>query len=177
MNDLSAKLSCCPIVIPILRRKERYLSHPNAQGLFSHAGKPLEHGLALNTPSIIFKAVSIRAGGQVVKGVLVGFGIMVILALIPVGHFVGIPFVPFIGGYFGISAASDNQSSPGRKAMIFGIWTGVLMLIVLAVAATIATALSGVMPLLIWGGVWVFTFYYASMSGLGAWYSELKAKG
>ena len=112
-----------------------------------------------------------------IKGVMIGFAIMIVLALIPIVHIAGIPFGPFIGGYFGISAAGNSQSSPGRKAMVFGIWTGVLMLIVLVVAATIATALSGVMPLLIWGGVWVFTFYYASMSGLGAWYSELKAKG
>ena len=48
--------------------------------------------------------------------------------------------------------------------------------VVLAIAGVIATIVSGVMPLLIWGGVWVFTFYYATMSGLGAWYSELKGR-
>ncbi len=112
-----------------------------------------------------------------VKGVMIGFGIMIVLALIPIVHIVGIPFGPFIGGYYGVSAASGSPASPGRKAAIFGIWTGVLMLIVLVVAASFATALSGVMPLLIWGGVSVFTFYYATMSGMGAWYAELKAKG
>ena len=112
-----------------------------------------------------------------VKGVMIGFGIMIVLALIPIVHIVGIPFGPFIGGYYGISAASSSSASPGRKAAIFGIWTGVLMLIVLVVAASVATALSGVMPLLIWGGVSVFTFYYATMSGMGAWYAELKTKG
>jgi hypothetical protein len=49
--------------------------------------------------------------------------------------------------------------------------------VVLVIAAIIATVASGVMPLLIWGGVWVFTFYYATMAGLGAWYAELKATG
>jgi hypothetical protein len=112
-----------------------------------------------------------------IKGVFIGFGIIIVLALIPIVHIAGIPFGPFIGGYYGITAARDGQGSPGRKALEFGIWTGVLMLIVLVVAAGIATALSGVMPLLIWGGVSVVTFYYASMSGLGAWYAELKAKG
>jgi hypothetical protein len=48
---------------------------------------------------------------------------------------------------------------------------------ILVISAIVATVVSEVMPLLIWGGVWVFTFYYASMSGLGAWYAELKAKG
>jgi len=112
-----------------------------------------------------------------IKGVFVGFGIMIVLALIPIVHIAGIPFGPFIGGYYGISVASDSQGSPGRRALAFGIWTGVLMLFVLAVSATIATALSGVMPLLIWGGVSVFTFYYGTMAGLGAWYAELRAKG
>ncbi len=112
-----------------------------------------------------------------VKGVLIGFGIIIVLALIPIVHIAGIPFGPFIGGYYGISSARDSQGSPGRKALVFGVWTGFLMLIVLAVAATFATVYSGVMPLLIWGGVSIFTFYYASMSGLGAWYAELRAKG
>ena len=112
-----------------------------------------------------------------IKGVMIGFVIIIVLALIPIVHIAGIPFGPFIGGYYGISAASSSTASPGRKAMIFGIWTGVLMFIVLVAAAAIATALSGVTPLLIWGGVSVFTFYYATMSGMGAWYAELKAKG
>ena len=112
-----------------------------------------------------------------IKGVFVGFGIMIVLALIPIVHIAGIPFGPFIGGYYGISVARDSQGSPGRRALTFGIWTGGLMLIVLAVSATIATTLSGVMPLLIWGGVSVFTVYYGTMAGLGAWYAELRAKG
>ena len=112
-----------------------------------------------------------------VKGVLIGFGIIIVLALIPIVHIAGIPFGPFIGGYYGISSARDSQGSPGRKALVFGVWTGFLMLIVLAVAATFATVYSGVMPLLIWGGVSIFTFYYASISGLAAWYAELRAKG
>ena len=110
------------------------------------------------------------------KGVLISFGIIIILAVIPIVHLAGIPFGPFIGGYYGITSVKDSSSSPGRKAFIFGIWTGVLMGVVLAIAGVIATIVSGVMPLLIWGGVWVFTFYYATMSGLGAWYSELKVR-
>ena len=110
------------------------------------------------------------------KGVLISFGIIIILAVIPIVHIAGIPFGPFIGGYYGIISTRDSSQSPGRKAFIFGIWTGVLMGVVLAIAGVIATIVSGVMPLLIWGGVWVFTFYYATMSGLGAWYSELKVR-
>ncbi len=110
------------------------------------------------------------------KGVLIGFAIIIILALIPIVHIAGIPFGPFIGGYYGISAARDSAATPGRNALAFGIWTGILMGVVLVIAAIFATVASGVMPLLIWGGVLVFTLYYASMAGLGAWYAELKAK-
>ncbi len=112
-----------------------------------------------------------------IKGVFIGFGIIIVLALIPIVHLAGIPFGPFIGGYFGISAAGGSQASPGRKAFAFGMWTGVLMFVVLAVSAAIANALSGVAPLLIWLGVAVLTLYYGSMSGLGAWYAELKTRG
>ena len=112
-----------------------------------------------------------------VKGVLVGFGIMIVLALIPIVHFAGIPFGPFIGGYYGVSAARDSTSSPGRKALAFGGWTGVLMGGVLVISGVIVTAVTGVSPILIWLLVCVATFYYASMAGLGAWYGELKVRG
>ena len=42
-----------------------------------------------------------------VKGVLIGFTIIIILAAIPIVHIVGIPFGPFIGGYYGISAVKE----------------------------------------------------------------------
>lgn len=111
------------------------------------------------------------------KGVLIGFVVMIVLALIPIVHIAGIPFGPFFGGYFGISAVDGRSASPGSKAFAFGTWTGVLMLVVLAVSATIAIAASGVSPILLWIGVVVFTLYYGSMAGLGAWYAELKTNG
>ena len=111
-----------------------------------------------------------------IKGVLIGFTIIIILAVIPIVHIAGIPFGPFIGGYYGISSVRGRAATPGRNALMFGIWTGGLIGIILVISAIVATVVSEIMPLLIWGGVWVFTFYYGSMSGLGAWYAELKAK-
>ena len=111
-----------------------------------------------------------------IKGVLIGFAIIIILAVIPIVHIAGIPFGPFVGGYYGISSVRGSTATPGRKALMFGIWTGGLIGIILVISAIVATVVSEIMPLLIWGGVWVFTFYYGSMSGLGAWYAELKAK-
>ena len=115
-----------------------------------------------------------------IKGVFIGFGIVLVLPFIPIVHFVGIPFGPFIGGYYGIAAAGASQGSPGRKAFEFGAWTGVLMLLVFAISAGIVDTVFDFernLRIIMWVGVWVFTFYYGSMAGLGAWYSELKAKG
>ncbi len=111
-----------------------------------------------------------------IKGVLVGLGVVVVLAIIPVVHFIGVPFGPFIAGYFGINAARDHPGTPGRKAMAFGLWLGALVGVVVVIAAAIVTVVGDfAYPFLLWGGVVVATFYYASMSALGAWYSGLRA--
>ena len=134
-----------------------------------------DDGLALSSPSIMFDASSICAGGQVVKGVLVGFGIMLILALIPIVHFVGIPFGPFIGGYFGITAAGEYSSTPAKTALIFGGLLGLIILLTTATAAIVLILLTDLNPWLIWLPVAGFTFYTSSMGALGAMYSQLRA--
>ena len=110
-----------------------------------------------------------------IKGVVVAFGIIIILALIPVVHFAGIPFGPFIGGYYGISSASHHPGSSGRNALIFGSIFGVLMLIMFVVGAVIVMLLIDFNPAVLWAGVVIVTLYYASMSALGAWYAGLRA--
>ena len=54
---------------------------------------------------------------------------------------------------------------------------GALVGIITVIAALIVTDV-GVFayPFLLWGGVVVVTFYYSSMSALGAWYAELRAQ-
>ena len=60
--------------------------------------------------------------------------------------------------------------------MAFGLWLGALVGVVVVIAATIVTVVGDfAYPFLLWGGVVVATFYYASMSALGAWYSGLRA--
>lgn len=111
-----------------------------------------------------------------IKGVFIGLGVVALLALIPVVHFVGVPAGPFIAGYFGINAARDNPGTPVRKALVFGLWFGGIVGVVTIVAAVIVTVVGDfAYPFLLWGGVVVATFYYSSMSFLGAWYSELRA--
>ena len=112
-----------------------------------------------------------------VKGLFVGLAVVVILAIIPVVHFVGVPFGPFIAGYFGINAVQSSPNSPGRRALSYGIWMGVLVGVFTIVAAIIVTIVGDfAYPILLWGGVVVATFYYSSMSALGAWYSGLRAQ-
>ena len=112
-----------------------------------------------------------------IKGVFVGLGVVILLALIPVVHFIGVPFGPFIAGYFGINAAKDRPGTPGRKALAFGLWLGGVMGGIAIVAAALVTVLVDFAYLWpMWGGVAVFTFYYGSMSALGAWYSGLRAE-
>jgi len=111
----------------------------------------------------------------VVKGVLVGFGIMLILALIPIVHFIGIPFGPFIGGYFGITAAGGYSPTPAKRALVFGGLLGLIILVTTATSAVVLTLLTDLNPWLIWTPVVGFTFYTSSMGALGAMYSQLRA--
>lgn len=114
-----------------------------------------------------------------VKGVLIAFGIMVVLALIPIVHFVGIPLGPFIGGYFGITSAGGNSRSRALNALVFGVFLGLLVFLFSAAVAASLTALLGLYPVMIWVwvGVVVFTFYTSSMGALGAMYSQLRSEG
>ena len=109
-----------------------------------------------------------------VKGVLVGFAIMMVLALIPIVHFVGIPFGSFIGGYFGITAAGGYSPAPAKRALVFGSLLGSIILLTTATAATVLTILTDLNPWLIWAPVAGFTFYTSSMGALGAMYSQLR---
>ena len=114
-----------------------------------------------------------------IKGVLFAFAIMVVLALIPIVHFVGIPFGPFIGGYFGITSARGNPRSRVLNALVFGVLLGLLVFLVSAAVTAILTALLGLNSILIWVwvGVVVFTFYTSSMGALGAMYSQIRSAG
>ena len=114
-----------------------------------------------------------------IKGVFLAIGIMVLLALIPVVDLIGIPFGPFIGGYYGISSAKTCGGSYAVKSVVFGGLLGLLLLLVLvlvAVALTLTIDLSQRFTLLLWMAVVVFTLYAASMAALGALYRQLKAE-
>ena len=110
------------------------------------------------------------------KGVLIALGIMLVSALIPLVHFVAFPASPFIGGYIGINSASAHGGSPASKSLIFGALLGFVIFFVLALIAGVLTLVVdlGRFLWLMWGGVFVLTLYTASMSGLGAMFSQLK---
>ena len=133
-----------------------------------------------------------KFAGPMLKGILLALGIMFLLMLIPIVNFVGIPFGPFIGAYYGMAAvraATGEVFPPGPptgaqigafavKAAIFGGLLGLLVsLILVAVAAslTVAIDLSGRIIFLLWLAVVVFTIYTATMAALGAMYSQIRA--
>ncbi|PKB79626.1 MAG: hypothetical protein BZY88_12470 [SAR202 cluster bacterium Io17-Chloro-G9] len=110
-----------------------------------------------------------------VKGVFIAFGIMLVLAVIPIVHFIGIPFGPFIGGYFGISAASSSGGTYAVKSLIFGALLGAMIFVVLAAVALILMAATGLNMVLVWLVAVVATMYVSSMSSLGALYAQLRS--
>ncbi len=120
-----------------------------------------------------------------VRGVFRGVLIIFIMPFIPIVHFVGVPFGPFIAGYYGIASAVADPGTAGRKALVFGVLFGLVMGGLFVVGASIVELVFGdalseaSAPLraLLWVGVAAATFYYASMSGLGAWYAGLRAQG
>ena len=112
------------------------------------------------------------------KGTFLALGIMLLLALIPVVDFIGIPFGSFIGAYYGISSARSNSGSYLFKAIIFGGLLALMVLLLLvavAVGLTLSIDLSHRFLWLLWLAVVVFTLYTASMGTLGAMYSQLRA--
>ena len=110
-----------------------------------------------------------------VKGVLVAFGIMLVLAVIPIVHFVGIPFGPFIGGYFGISAAASRTGSHAVKSLMFGALLGAMIFVVLAAVAVVLMVTVDLNLVLVWLAVVVLTMYVGSMGSLGAMYGQLRS--
>ena len=130
--------------------------------------------------------------GPMFKGILLALGIMFLLMLIPIVDFVGIPFGPFIGAYYGMAAvraATGEVFPPGPptsaqigafavKAAIFGGLLGLLLsLILVAVAASVMVTIdiSAKIMFLLWLAVVVITMYTATMAALGAMYSQIRA--
>ncbi|MCH8107238.1 MAG: hypothetical protein IIB30_02655 [Chloroflexi bacterium] len=109
-----------------------------------------------------------------VKGVFIALGIMLILPIIPIVHIVT-PFGPFIGGYFGISAAASSDRSSAVNSLIFGALTGGIIFVLLTAVAVALVVITGLPQVLIWLVVVVSTLYIGSMSSLGAWYSQLRS--
>ena len=113
-----------------------------------------------------------------IKGVLVGLGIILVCALIPIVHFIAVPASPFLAGYFGISFAKDNTDSYGVKGMKFGALLSLLILSVTGIAAAAVMSLldpTQKIVVVMWIGIAIFTLYTGSMAALGAMYSTLRA--
>ena len=130
--------------------------------------------------------------GPLLKRILLALGIMFLLMLIPIVDFVGIPFGPFIGAYYGMASVRTSTREvfpPGPprsaqvgafavKGAIFGGLLGLLVgliLVVVAVSLMAAIDLSGQILSLLWLAVVIFTLYTATMAALGGMYSQIRA--
>ena len=130
--------------------------------------------------------------GPMIKGILLALGIMFMLMLIPIVDFVGIPFGPFIGAYYGMASVRSSTGEvfpPGPptsaqigafavKGAIFGGLLGIsvsLILVVVAAGLMASIDFSGRFLLLLWLAVVVITIYTATMAALGAMYSQIRA--
>lgn len=114
-----------------------------------------------------------------IKGVLIGLGIMVVCALIPLVHFVALPASPFIAGYIGVAHAKDSSDSYSVKGLKFGSLLGFLVLLISGTGAAVVMLLidpSQKITVVMWFGVVIFTLYTGSMATLGAMYSSIRAE-
>ena len=71
---------------------------------------------------------------------------MVLGAVIPVVNLAGVPFGPFIGGYYGILSVRNDRWSFAAKSLAFGCLLGLLVLLVLVVVAVALTLTAGPKP-------------------------------
>ena len=119
------------------------------------------------------------------KGILVGLGIMVVCWLIPIAHFVLGPLGPFVAGYFGISYADDREQSDAVLSLRYGLTLALASFVPLglAVLGVIVAAevwgwfdFSARTAALIGAGAAIFVLYTGSMACLGAMFARLRRR-
>ena len=84
-------------------------------------------------------------GGRVeimLKGALIGFGISILLLMIPIVHFIAGPIGPFIGGMVGGGVARANAA----QAVGIGALMGLFMAVPAIVLAVISQAYADSLP-------------------------------
>lgn len=119
------------------------------------------------------------------KGILVGLGIMVVCWMIPIAHFVLGPLGPFVAGYFGISYAESRDESDAALALRYGLTLALASFVPVGLAVGGLAAASQV-----WGwfdftarvialigiGSAIFVLYTGSMACLGAMFARLRRR-
>ncbi len=107
------------------------------------------------------------------KGVLVGFGIMIASLVIPIVHYVAVPLSPFIAGFIGSGIAKIDENG----IIKFGALMAGLMLIPAVVILIIkfTLGLDEIIGIPIMLGVWVslalipYTWFGATVGALGGY--------
>ncbi len=119
------------------------------------------------------------------KGILVGLGIMVVCWMIPIAHFVLGPLGPFVAGYFGISYADARDDSDAALALRYGLTLALASFVSVGLVVGGLAAASQV-----WGwfdfsarvialigiGSAIFVLYTGSMACLGAMFARLRRR-
>lgn len=119
------------------------------------------------------------------KGILVGLGIMVVCWMIPIAHFVLGPLGPFVAGYFGISYADARDDSDAALALRYGLTLALASFVPVGLVVGGLAAASQV-----WGwfdfsarvialigiGSAIFVLYTGSMACLGAMFARLRRR-
>ncbi len=107
------------------------------------------------------------------KGVLVGFGIMVASLIIPIVHYVAVPLSPFIAGFIGSGIAKIDEGG----IIKFGGLMALLMLVpaVVILIVKFAAGIDEIIGIPIMLGVWVslalipYTWFGATVGALGGY--------
>jgi len=107
------------------------------------------------------------------KGVMVGFGIMVASLVIPIVHYVAVPLSPFIAGFIGggIAKIDENGIVKFGAAMAWLMFIPALLMLIVKFVVGVDEILT--IPIML--GVWVtialipYTWFGATVGALGGY--------
>ena len=107
------------------------------------------------------------------KGVMVGFGIMVASLVIPIVHYVAVPLSPFIAGFIGGGIAKIDENGIVKFGVVMAGLMFIPALVMLIVKFVIGVDEILTIPIML--GVWVtialipYTWFGTTVGALGGY--------
>lgn len=118
---------------------------------------------------------------HLIGAVFIAVGVMVLLLIITVVHFVSGPLGPFVGGFIGIGKWRNRPESEYTAGVAFGFALWLMLALVAAVVIVILNFITGVISggtgALVIGGVVGGVFYITILATAGAIVSASRVKG